>query len=152
MTRRTVFSVSDEGERIVCEAKKIVVKVDKDSGECTIDGSAIAFVVLNEEGVRKLASKSELLVRGRCKHPLPETDAVLISETLQGIRVEGVELNDGRVFFLESDLKKHRINYDQRSRIETNNNSTRIFSGFKKLRLLSMTAPRAFVVEQSGIF
>ncbi len=156
---RTVrFSVAAESTEVVCTADrpKRRLTVNKATGACTF-GKTPLSIVLSAESVTELAGKQEFRVSGRPKRPLPESDAsaahhvFATAEDPLGTMVTAVEVA-GECFFLESSLKENRLTYAREKRILVGKrHKPEVLVALKRLDLLGMTAPSAFVVEKSAV-
>jgi hypothetical protein len=157
-SRSVRFSVAVESAEVLCTADrpKRRLTVNKATGACTL-GKISLPIVLDAESVAELAGKQEFRVGGRPKRPLPESTASAILHTFTtpgdtlGTIVTGAQV-ESECFFLESSLKHHRLTYEQDKRVLVGKRKKpEVLVALKRLELVGMTAPCAFVVEKSAL-
>ncbi len=157
-SRSVRFSVATESTEVVCTADrpKRRLTVNKATGACSL-GKMSLPIVLDADSVTEVAGKQEFRISGRPKRPLPESDASAMPhvfttpEDTLGTIVTGAQVAN-ECFFLESSLKHHRLTYEQDKRILVGRRKKpEVLVALKRLDLVGMTAPSAFVVEKSAL-
>jgi hypothetical protein len=160
----TVYHVSapSEDKIITCSrhgknGKKLpqkMIYVDRKTGECRLGGILLG-IYLSAESILELAGKTTLQVMGRPRAPLPETDTTIVVHKFPGKEdfVHGVATTGDECFFLESTLKRHRVNYDIDKRIVVSKkHRAHILIGLRRWKLIGNCTHSTYVVEKSDLF
>jgi hypothetical protein len=132
-----------------------MIFVDRANGACMLGGILLG-VYLSPESIDELAGKLTFEVKARPRTLLPETDTTLVAHQFPGTcaSVIGVATTGQQeCFFLESALKRHRINYDVNKRVHVSKkHQPHILFGLRRWKQIGNCSHSTFVVEKADLF